>query len=52
MAANKPDFSKIYEKITDQIIAEMEKGIIPWKKGMESNIRRVQCEEQQVLLIP
>ena len=32
MAANKPDFSKIYEKITDQIIAEMEKGIIPWKK--------------------
>ncbi len=26
------DYSKIYETITNQIIAEMEKGIIPWKK--------------------
>lgn len=27
------DYSKVYEAVTDQIIAEMEKGIIPWKKG-------------------
>lgn len=36
MAANKTntkDFSKVYETVTDQIIKEMEKGIIPWKKG-------------------
>ena len=27
------DYSKVYETVTDQIIKEMEKGIIPWKKG-------------------
>lgn len=30
---NTKDFSKVYETVTDQIIKEMEKGIIPWKKG-------------------
>lgn len=27
------DYSKLYEQVTNKIIEEMEKGIIPWKKG-------------------
>lgn len=30
------DFSELYAKVTDQIIKEMENGVIPWKKGWKA----------------
>lgn len=32
----KQNFEKLYEKVTNEIIAQLEKGVIPWKKGWKA----------------
>ena len=36
MAGTEKDFTELYAKVTDEIIKQMEAGIIPWKKGWKA----------------